>query len=83
MLEDGEEIFTPSSLDAVMADPVFVTGVAFLVAAAEPKPKAVWVNIIVPEDILRAIDVWTKQHGLSRASFLIQAADRVMRGGAG
>jgi predicted RNase H-like HicB family nuclease len=80
MLEDDAEIPKPSSLDAVMADPVFFSGVAFLVAAAESRPKAVRVNITVPEDMLRAIDAWTKQHGLSRSSFLIQAADRVMRG---
>jgi predicted RNase H-like HicB family nuclease len=74
MREDGEELPRPSSLDAVMADPDFAAGVAILVSLPAEKPRNVRVNIMLPEDDLRAIDAMARQEGVSRSSFLLRAA---------
>lgn len=79
MVEDGEEIPKPSSLENIMADPDFSDGVAFLVNIPEIKPKAIRINISVPEVTLRQIDAVAKKRGLSRSSFLVQAAKQSMQ----
>ena len=74
MIEDGDPIPAPSSLDEIMADAHNVGAVAFLVAAPEPAPKIVRVNITVPEPDLRAIDTFASSHGLTRSGLLVEAA---------
>lgn len=76
MLDDGEEIPLPSSLETVMATPDFADGVAFLVSVSLPSSKTVRVNISVAADDLRQIDALAKKRGLSRSALLIQAAKR-------
>lgn len=76
LLEDGEAIPPPSSLETVMAIPDFADGVAFLVSVSLPSSKTVRVNISVPADDLKKIDAWARKQGLSRSAFLIQAAKR-------
>jgi predicted RNase H-like HicB family nuclease len=46
MVEDGEEIPTPSTLDALADDPAMTGAVAFLVALQPPEDKTVRVNIL-------------------------------------
>ena len=77
LAEDGEAIPEPSSLEAVMTDPVNRDGVAILVMA-ETKAKIVRVNITLPDDTLRKIDQYAEAHGFTRSGFLAQAAKRVM-----
>lgn len=77
LAEDGEAIPEPSSLEAVMTDPVNRDGVAILVMA-ETKAKIVRVNITPPDDTLREIDQDAEAHGFTRSGFLAQAAKRVM-----
>ena len=75
MLEDGEKIPDPSSLENIMADPENADAIAFLVVTIpDPKPKSVRVNITVPENTLRQIDAMAKKRGMSRSSFLVHAA---------
>lgn len=75
MLEDGEDIPVPSSLEEIMANPQHSDAVAFLVVnVPDPKPKAVRVNVTIPEDTLHEIDAVAKKRGMSRSSFLVQAA---------
>ncbi|MGE4538667.1 MAG: type II toxin-antitoxin system HicB family antitoxin [Desulfovibrio sp.] len=74
MREDGDDLPRPSGLDAIMADPDYADGVAILVSLPSPKPKNVRVNIMLPEDDLRAIDAMARQEGVSRSSFLLRAA---------
>ena len=74
MREDGEDLPRPSSLDAVMALPDFADGVAILVALPQARPKNVRVNIMLPEEDLRAIDAKAREEGVSRSSFLLRAA---------
>jgi len=80
MLEDGEEVPAPSRLEDVMADPENSDAVAFLVVSApESKPKAVRVNVTIPEDMLERIDAAAKKRNMSRSSYLVQAAKTAMR----
>jgi predicted RNase H-like HicB family nuclease len=76
MIEDGEALPEPSSLEAIMQDPDNRDGVAVLVALKNRSAKAVRLNITLPEDVLRAIDAYSQAHGLTRSGFLAQAAKR-------
>lgn len=76
MIEDGESVPEPSSLDEVMADPANEGAVPFLVKVAETKSKRV--NITLPETDLEAIDAYARRHNLSRSAFLLEAARQVM-----
>jgi hypothetical protein len=65
-----------STREAVVRDrPLVRDAVAILVVAiSEAKPRAVRVNITVPEDMLRKIETVAKKRGMSRSSFLVHAA---------
>ena len=79
--EDGEAVPEPSSLTSVMADPANRDGVAILVAVKSQAPKAVRVNVTLPEDVLEQIDRFAATHGLTRSGFLAQAAKRAIKAG--
>jgi predicted RNase H-like HicB family nuclease len=78
MMEDGDAIPEPSSLDQVMLDANNREGVAILVPV-DLKPKAVRVNVTLPEDTLREIDAYAERHGFTRSGFLVTAAKRAMK----
>ena len=79
MLEDGEKIPVPSRLEEIMADPDYADAVAFLVVTIpDLKPRAVRVNITIPEDTLHQIDAAAKKRGMSRSSFLAHAAQNTI-----
>jgi predicted RNase H-like HicB family nuclease len=78
LLEDGEAIPEPSSLEEVMSDPENRDGVAILVAVKTGATKSVRVNVTLPEDILAQIDKFAKERGLSRSGFLAQAAKKAI-----
>lgn len=80
LLEDGESLPEPSSLETVTSDPENHDAVAFLVSLPQSIAKTVRVNISVPEPALRRIDDYARSHGLSRSAFLTQAALRTMAG---
>jgi predicted RNase H-like HicB family nuclease len=75
MSQDGEAIPAPSSLDEIMADEHNRDAVAFLVDVAAQAPKAVRVNVTLPEDLLEAIDRATT----NRSRFLAEAARAKLR----
>lgn len=83
MIEDGEAIPEPSSLERVMADPANLGGVAILVTLKTRAAKAVRINITLPEDVLERIDRFAADRGLSRSTFLARAASREMERNAG
>src|SRR5438128_1805711 len=60
---DDEAIPAPSSLEEVMADPDNRDGVAILVAVRTSGPKAVRVNVTLPQDVLEQIDRFAEAHG--------------------
>ena len=80
MIEDGEAIPEPSSLEAIMSDPANREAVAVLIPLKSVAKKAVRLNITLPEDVLREIDAYAEAHGLTRSGFLAQAALRQTRG---
>jgi predicted RNase H-like HicB family nuclease len=77
LVEDGEPVPEPSTLDAVMWDSDNREGVAILVPAPL-KSKTVRVNVTLPEDALRAIDAYAERHGYTRSGFLVSAAKQMM-----
>jgi len=56
IVEDGQTIPEPSTLEQIMSDPENRTGVAMLVSVKTEPPKAVRVNVTLPEDVLEQID---------------------------
>jgi predicted RNase H-like HicB family nuclease len=83
MIEDGDTIPAPSSLEAIMSDPVNRDGVAILVDAPAAVARAVRVNVTLPEDVLSRIDAYARRAGYSRSGFLARAAVREMEREAG
>jgi len=61
MVDEGEDIPSPSGLEAVTSDPENEGAVPILVPVDIPG-KAVRVNVIVPDRELKAIDAWARSH---------------------
>lgn len=79
MMEDGENIPTPSKLEDIMDDPNYADAAAILIVSVpEAKPRSIRVNITVPEDMLRKIDTIARKRGMSRSSFLVHAAQNAI-----
>ncbi|MHC1547749.1 type II toxin-antitoxin system HicB family antitoxin [Phyllobacterium sp. K27] len=78
LVEDGEAIPEPASLEEVMADANNRDGVAILVSVKTEAKKAVRVNVTLPEDVLQQIDSFAESHGFTRSGFLAKAAKQVM-----
>lgn len=76
MVEDGDPIPLPSTLEAIMADSENRDGVAILVDAPMQTPKSVRINVSVPEDVLERIDDYAGRAGYTRSGFLTRAAIR-------
>jgi predicted RNase H-like HicB family nuclease len=76
LVEDGEALPEPSTLDAVMELPDSKGGVAIRVAVKTAAPKCIRVNVTLPEDILERIDKSATSRGLTRSAFLTRAAKR-------
>lgn len=76
MLEDGDPIPEPSSLDDILADPANAGAVPFLVTVPETRAKRI--NVTLPESELEAIDAYARRHNMSRSAFLLEAAKRAM-----
>jgi predicted RNase H-like HicB family nuclease len=78
MIEDGDAVPEPSSLDAVMTDPAARDGVVTLISLKSAATRAVRVNVTLPEDVLAKIDRYAGSRGLTRSGFLARAAKRAM-----
>lgn len=78
MIENGEEVPPPSSLDAVMEDAVNREGVAILVAAPKQASRTVRINVTMPEEVLHAVDVAARAAGATRSGFLTRAARKAL-----
>ncbi len=73
LLEDGEALPVPSSLDAVMAQPDFQDGVAFIVDTPV-QDEVVRINATVLKSELVMIDALARQRGMTRSAFLVKSA---------
>jgi predicted RNase H-like HicB family nuclease len=66
MVEDGDQLPSPSKLEDIMADEDSAEAVAYLVVSVpDTKPRTVRVNITVPEMTLKQIDAAAKKRGMS------------------
>ena len=72
MAEDGETIPEPSTIDDVANDPAMKGAVAFLVSVG--LEKTVRVNISARESQIEAIDHRAAEAGMTRSSYMVQAA---------
>lgn len=73
LAEDGEPLPTPSTLEAIMADPENRDAVPFMVPLAVA-PKIVRVNVTMDEALLKAIDAVAP----NRSAFLAEGARRLL-----
>ena len=75
MIEDGEAIPEPSSLDGIMADPENAGAVPFLVNVPIGRSRVMRVNITLPEELVQEIDRVSK----NRSRFLAEAARKALQ----
>jgi predicted RNase H-like HicB family nuclease len=80
LMEDGEPIPEPSTLEEIMSHPDNRSGVAILVSLKTEPSKAVRVNVTLPADVLEQIDRYAEAHGFTRSGLLTQAAKKLMTG---
>lgn len=73
LLEDGEPLPAPSSLEMVMADKTRRRAVAVLVEAPEGPERVVRVNITVPERVLAEMDRTAEEEGMTRSGLLVRS----------
>lgn len=74
MMEDGEPIPEPTSLEDVMSIAENRDGVAVLVKAPALDQRSIRVNVTFSEDVLKQIDLFAQQSGYTRSGFLAVAA---------
>jgi len=72
MIEDGETIPEPSTLDDIADDPAKKDAVAILVNV--DSEKRVRVNITARESQIERIDRLAEQAGMTRSAYVVQAA---------
>jgi predicted RNase H-like HicB family nuclease len=75
MIEDYQSIPEPATLDSIMENPENREAVAFLVEVATRPTKAIRINVMLPQDLVEAIDRTTK----NRSRFLAEAARSKLR----
>lgn len=78
MVELGQAIPEPSSLDDVMADPENAEAIPFPVALPSRSGKRIAVDLTISEADLRKLDALAKQQGKSRSAVLTEAARRLI-----
>jgi len=76
MVEDGEKIPEPSTLDDVAADPSRKDALMPLVVNVD-SGKRVRINITAKESQIHRIDQMARQAGMTRSAFVVQAAIHV------
>lgn len=74
MIEDGDAIPEPATLDQIVADRENRDALPFLVDLTPPEDPAVRINITVPKRDLATIDAAAGQANQSRSAFLVRAA---------
>lgn len=80
MRDHNENIPAPSPLEAIVADPENRDALAVVyIDVPAAAPRAVRVNITLPEDVLRRIDAYAERHGYTRSGFIAHAAKRMIK----
>lgn len=78
MVEDGEDVPTPSSLDEIIASLADRNAVAALIDV-EPPSKAVRINISIQEDLLARADRLAEQRGMTRSGMIAAALKQTLQ----
>ncbi len=75
MLEDGEPLQLPTSIEQHQLNPDYADGVWALVAVdmSRISGKSKRVNITLPERLLTVMDQYAAQHGETRSGLIAQA----------
>jgi predicted RNase H-like HicB family nuclease len=80
---EGEDldIPKPTPLNELANQPEYEGGVWMMVDIdlARIRPKAVRLNVSLPDSLVRRIDEYAKTHHMSRSGFLAKAAEEAMR----
>ena len=74
MLEDGETIPKPSTMDDLAGDPGRENAIAFLVTVDFGKSKTVHINVTARENQIEMIDRLARQAGMTRSAYMVQSA---------
>jgi predicted RNase H-like HicB family nuclease len=74
MVEDGETIPEPSSLDALAEDPAMKHAVAFLVHVEPEVDRTVRINITARAKQVKLIDQLAGRAGMTRSAYMVQSA---------
>ena len=74
MVEDGEEVPAPSTLDALAEDSARKDAVAFLVHVEPETERTVRINITVREKQLEEIDRLANKAGLARSAYMVHSS---------
>lgn len=73
LVEDGDEIPAPRTLDAILHGADLRGAVPFLVSVREPEARAVRVNVTFKPRVLDALDAEAERRGVTRAALLESA----------
>lgn len=74
MIEDGDPIPDPSTLDALANDPELKSAVAILVSLEPTREKTLRINITARESQIEAIDRLASKAGLTRSAYIVQSS---------
>jgi len=74
MIEDGESIPEPSTLDSIVDDQAMRNAVAFLVHIEPPVSRTVRINITARENQVDEIDRLAAAAGLTRSAYIVRSA---------
>jgi predicted RNase H-like HicB family nuclease len=78
MLELGQRIPEPSSLDGVMADPENAEAIPFAVSVPDGPGGAGQIEIMLPADELEKLDALAEKSGTTRQALLTKAVRRLL-----
>jgi predicted RNase H-like HicB family nuclease len=74
MVEDGDTVPEPSTLDALAEDPAMQNAVAFLVHVEPKAERTVRINITARAKQVELIDQLASQAGMTRSAYMVQSA---------
>jgi HicB_like antitoxin of bacterial toxin-antitoxin system len=80
MVEDGDPIPEPSTLDDLVEDPAREGAIAFLVHVEPETERTVRINITAREKQIEEIDRLANEAGLTRSAYMVQSSLRRYRG---
>lgn len=78
MIEDGEPLPAPSTLDVINDLHDMDGAVAFLVTVPDRAPKVLRVNITLTEPTLARLDAFAESQGLTRSALIARATENLM-----